>query len=201
MRRLPRNRRTCVVPESAAARRKKSPSFARIGRLKPAPPKHKDQLPKGRFEKPPRGVGSEPGDRQDWQRISGKMRRKSMPVLSVPGALVGGDEVSMAVFHELSRAEGPSQQGRKSTGMAGLRPALEFLHFAGKFHGHQPRRARAAHGASHGNKNASARSPGGAKEPFHGDSPIAGHEGPSYAPTGLARLWAGPTGLTPWAIF
>src|ERR1035437_6680078 len=26
-----------------------------------------------------------------------------------------------------------------------------------------------------------ARSPGGAKEPFHGDSPIAGHEGPSYA--------------------
>src|ERR1019366_2475229 len=27
-----------------------------------------------------------------------------------PGALVGGDEVSMAVFHELSRAEGPSQQ-------------------------------------------------------------------------------------------
>src|ERR1035437_3091028 len=38
------------------------------------------------------------------------MRRKSMPVLSVPGALVGGDEVSMAVFHELSRAEGPSQQ-------------------------------------------------------------------------------------------
>jgi hypothetical protein len=44
--------------------------------------------------KPPRGVGSEPGDRQDWQRISGKMRRKSMPVLSVLGALVGGDEVS-----------------------------------------------------------------------------------------------------------
>src|ERR1035437_3869739 len=38
-----------------------------------------------RGEKPPRGVGSEPGDRQDWQRISGKMRRKSMPVLSVPG--------------------------------------------------------------------------------------------------------------------
>ena len=63
-----------------------------------------------RGEKPPRGVGSELGDRQDWQRISGKMRRKSMPVLSVPGALVGGDEVSMAVFHELSRAEGPSQQ-------------------------------------------------------------------------------------------
>src|SRR5674476_402607 len=61
-----------------------------------------------RGEKPLRGVGSEPGDRQDWQRISGKMRRKSMPVLSVPGALVGGDEVSMAVFHELSRAEGPS---------------------------------------------------------------------------------------------
>src|ERR1035437_9656191 len=46
-----------------------------------------------------------------------------------------------------------------------------------------------------------ARSPGGAKEPFHGDSPIAGHEGPSYAPTGLAYLWAGPTGPTPWAIF
>src|ERR1035437_242108 len=46
-----------------------------------------------------------------------------------------------------------------------------------------------------------ARSPGGAKEPFHGDSPIAGHERPSYAPTGLAHLWAGPTGLTPWAIF
>src|ERR1035437_2641966 len=50
-------------------------------------------------------------------------------------------------------------------------------------------------------KTRTARSPGGAKEPFHGDSPIAGHEGPSYAPTGLARLWAGPTGLTPWAIF
>ena len=33
-----------------------------------------------------------------------------MPVLSVPGALVGGDEVTVAVFHELSRAEGPSQQ-------------------------------------------------------------------------------------------
>jgi hypothetical protein len=46
-----------------------------------------------------------------------------------------------------------------------------------------------------------ARSPEGAKEPFHGDSPIAGHERPSYAPTGLARLGAGPTGLTPWAIF
>src|SRR5450759_1552017 len=52
----------------------------------------------------------QPGDRQDWQRISGKMRRKSVPVLSVPGALVGGDEVTMAVFHELSRAERPSQQ-------------------------------------------------------------------------------------------
>src|SRR5450756_1649546 len=62
-----------------------------------------------RVEKPPRGVGSEPGDRQDWHRISGKMRRKSMPVLSVPGARVGGDEVTMAVFHEVSRAEGPSQ--------------------------------------------------------------------------------------------
>src|ERR1035437_3329961 len=74
-----------------------------------------------RGEKPPRGVGSEPGDRQDWQRISGKMRRKSMPVLSVPGALVGGDEVSMAVFHELSRAAGPSQQGRKTTEGSGLR--------------------------------------------------------------------------------
>src|SRR5450759_4296987 len=74
-----------------------------------------------RGEKPPRGVGSEPGDRQDWQRISGKMRRKSMPVLSVPGALVGGDEVTMAVFHELSRAEGPSQQWRKTTAGSGLR--------------------------------------------------------------------------------
>src|ERR1035437_8330199 len=59
-----------------------------------------------RVEKPPRGVGSEPGDRQDWQRISGKVRRKSMPVLSVPGALVGGDEVTMPVFHELSVAVG-----------------------------------------------------------------------------------------------
>src|ERR1019366_10379145 len=38
-----------------------------------------------RGEKPPRGVGSEPGDRQDGQRISGKVSRKSMPVLSVPG--------------------------------------------------------------------------------------------------------------------
>src|ERR1035437_9212814 len=73
-----------------------------------------------RVEKPPRGVGSEPGDRQDWQRISGKMRQKSMPVLSVPGALVGGDEVSMAVFHELSRAEGPSQQSRKTAAGSGL---------------------------------------------------------------------------------
>src|SRR5450759_1379005 len=67
-----------------------------------------------RGEKAPRGVGSEPGDRQDWQRISGKMRRKSMPVLSVPGALVGGYEVTMAVFHELSRAEGSSQQAGQS---------------------------------------------------------------------------------------
>src|SRR5450759_3767799 len=49
------------------------------------------------------------------------MRRKSMPVLSVPGALVGGDEVTMAVFHELSRAEGPSQQGRKTSAGGGLR--------------------------------------------------------------------------------
>src|ERR1035437_7343427 len=72
-------------------------------------------------EKPPRGVGSERGDRQDWQRISGKMRRKSTPVLSVPGALVGGDEVGMAVFHELSRAEGPSQQVRKTPAGSGLR--------------------------------------------------------------------------------
>src|ERR1035437_8285536 len=71
-------------------------------------------FPRHRFEKPQRGVGSEPGDRQDWNRISGKMRRKSMPVLSVPGARVGGDEVSMAVFHEVSRAEGPSQQIRKT---------------------------------------------------------------------------------------
>src|SRR5450759_5471388 len=38
-----------------------------------------------RGEKPPRGVGSEPGDRQDWQRISSKLRRKFMSVLSVPG--------------------------------------------------------------------------------------------------------------------
>src|SRR5665811_444709 len=54
--------------------------------------------------------------------ISGKMRRKSMPVLSVPGALVGGDEVGMAVFHELSRAEGPSQQSRKTTAHIGESP-------------------------------------------------------------------------------
>src|SRR5450759_2317245 len=74
-----------------------------------------------RGEKPPRGVGSEPGDRQDWQRISGTIRRKSMPVLSVPGALVGGDEVSMAVFHELSRAEGPSQQTTKGAPSVPLR--------------------------------------------------------------------------------
>src|ERR1035437_9857903 len=75
---------------------------------------HQAILPAGdRVEKPPRGVGSELGDRQDWQRISGKMRRKSMPVLSVPGALVDGDEVTMAVFQELSRAEGPSQQTTK----------------------------------------------------------------------------------------
>src|SRR5665647_1907757 len=67
-----------------------------------------------RVEKALRGVGSEPGDRQDWQRISSKMRRKSMPVLSVPGALVGGDEVTMAVFHELSRDEGSSQQAGQS---------------------------------------------------------------------------------------
>src|ERR1035437_2304608 len=95
------------------------------------------------------------------------------------------------------------------------------LHFAGSFHGHQPRRGArknpillvAFMGISPGGARESspwrepweptrtARSPGGAKEPFHGDSPIAGHEGPSYAPTGLARLWAGPTGLTAWAIF
>src|SRR5450756_2144278 len=82
----------------------------------------RDEITRGdRFEKAPRGVGSEPEDRQDWQRISGKMRRKSMPVLSVPGALVGGDEVTMAVFHELSRAEGQSQQSRKSTAGSGLR--------------------------------------------------------------------------------
>ena len=31
-----------------------------------------------------RAAGGEGGDRQDWQRISGKLRRKSMPVLSVP---------------------------------------------------------------------------------------------------------------------
>src|ERR1035437_9239370 len=76
-----------------------------------------------RVEKPPQGVGSEPGDRQDWQRISGKMRRKSMPVLSVPGALVGGDEVTMAVFHELSRAVGPSQQTTQNDVAVGMRVA------------------------------------------------------------------------------
>ena len=80
-----------------------------------------------RGEKPPRGVGSEPGDRQDRQRISGKMRRKSMPVLSVPGALVGGDEVSMAVFHELSRAEGPSQQA------ANFRQTAPEIHASPRF--------------------------------------------------------------------
>src|ERR1035437_2829748 len=53
------------------------------------------------------------------------MRRKSMPVLSVPGALVGGDEVTMAVFHELSRAEGRSQQ----TGLA-----ASFRHTAPESH-------------------------------------------------------------------
>src|ERR1035437_207232 len=46
-----------------------------------------------------------------------------------------------------------------------------------------------------------ARRPGGAQEPFHGDSPIAGHEGPSYALMGRARLWAGPTGLSSLVIF
>ena len=30
-----------------------------------------------------RAAGGEGGDRQDWHRISGKLRRKSMPVLSV----------------------------------------------------------------------------------------------------------------------
>src|ERR1019366_7928855 len=74
-----------------------------------------------RVEKSPRGVGSEPGDRQDWQRISGKMRRKSMPALSVRGPLVGGDEVTMAVFHELSRAEGPSQQTTQTDRLSHLR--------------------------------------------------------------------------------
>src|ERR1017187_7586263 len=48
----------------------------------------------------------ETGDRRDCQRISGKRRRKSMAVSSVPGG---------AVFHEVSRAEGPSQQSRKTT--------------------------------------------------------------------------------------
>src|ERR1035437_7375608 len=94
-----------------------------------------------RVERSPRGVGSEPGDRQDWQRISGEMRRKSMPVLSVPGARVGGDEVSMAVFHELSRAAGPSQQVRKTTGGSGLRTrgqtglAANFRQKAPEIHG------------------------------------------------------------------
>src|ERR1019366_8258390 len=90
-----------------------------------------------RGEKALRGVGSEPGDRQDWKRISGKMRRKSMPVLSVSGALVGGDEVTMAVFHELSRAEGPSQQGRKSTAGSGLR-TREQTGLAANFPPHAP---------------------------------------------------------------
>jgi hypothetical protein len=35
-----------------------------------------------------RDPAPEPGDRQDCQRISGKVRRKSMAVLSVPGSLV-----------------------------------------------------------------------------------------------------------------
>src|SRR5664279_370658 len=42
-----------------------------------------------------------------------------------------------------------------------------------------------------------ARSPGGAKEPFHGDSPIAGHEGPAYAPTGWRVSGPVPQGLRP----
>src|ERR1035437_2049326 len=101
-------------------------------------------------EKPPRGVGSEPGDRQDWQRISGKMRRKSMPLLSVPGALVGGDEVTMAVFHELSRAEGPSQQTTRTDCKTSESPAWMVLRTP-RVGGHaqsRPRNLRPTHARS-----------------------------------------------------
>ena len=48
-----------------------------------------------RGEKPPRGVGSEPGDRQDWQRISGKKRRKFMSV----SGLAPRDSGGRGLFH------------------------------------------------------------------------------------------------------
>src|SRR5450756_934342 len=128
-----------------------------------------------RGEKPPRGVGSEPGDRQDWQRISGKKLRKSMPVLSVPGALVGGDEVSMAVFHELSRAEGPSQQSRKTTARSGLRTrgqtglAANFRQTAPEIHASlvSPR-ARAGIPCATGTESRSLPPGGGATRAFSG---------------------------------
>ena len=41
---------------------------------------------------------------------------------------MGGDEVSMAVFHELSRAAGPSQQIRKSIHLHGTRRVILMLH-------------------------------------------------------------------------
>jgi hypothetical protein len=53
---------------------------------------------------------------------------KPMPVLSVPGALVGGDEVSMAVFHELSRAEGPSQQTGLTADFRQTAPEIHVSH-------------------------------------------------------------------------
>src|SRR5664280_835989 len=72
------------------------------------------QARRGQRRKTTAGSGLRTRGQTGLAWISGKMRRKSMPVLSVPGALVGGDEVSMAVFHELSRAEGSSQQAGQS---------------------------------------------------------------------------------------
>src|ERR1035437_1448324 len=49
-------------------------------------------------------------------------------LLHCPNDLTARTIAMMPVFHQLSRAEGPSQQGRKTTGMAGLRPAGKLKH-------------------------------------------------------------------------
>jgi hypothetical protein len=41
---------------------------------------------------------------------------------------VGGDEVSMAVFHELSRAEGPSQQTGLTANFRQTAPEIHVSH-------------------------------------------------------------------------
>src|ERR1035441_6360059 len=45
---------------------------------------------------------------------------------------IGESPEASGVFHEVSRAERPSQQGRKATGTAGLRPAGKLKHASPK---------------------------------------------------------------------